>query len=473
MDNQKVKCKKIMKTLRYLMTVCLCLGIYATSFGQTPTATETTAKFLKKETGNALTINVQGQPKNVRAVLTNDIKTVTGKKPKLKVASSMTSFLGVTFNKVSSSQMDYHFKVEKAGKSSNNSTVTFFISAGNNNFVSSAEYPSEIRNAKDYLAGLEFEVKKYELQLTIDEQGKVVEKSIKEHQNMIQDSVKLEKRLAETKQAIIDNKASRANQLIKIDDERAKLEDLKYELDVMNGDADIRVRDDRDREREEVRPEYRRDSRDNDRYRDDDRAERDSRYRDDELRAKNVSDSRYEDDRRREDDRYRSEERRYEDDRRTDDRRDDDRYREEDRRYEDDRRREDDRYRREERRYEDDRRTDDRRDEDRYRSEERRFDEDRYREDDRRREEDDRYRSEEDRRAEEERRYKEEQYRELDRWYTEDMFRDDDRRFRDLRDTRDLTDREYDRYKAWRLYDQRLREEEEARRDSRYDDSRY
>ena len=453
------------------MTVCLCLGIYTISFGQTPTATETTAKFLKKESGNALTINVQGQPKNVKAVLTNDIKTVTGSKPKLKVASSMTSFLGVTFNKVSSSQMDYHFRVEKAGKSSNNSTVTFFISAGNNNFVSSAEYPSEIRNAKDYLSGLEFEVKKYELQLTIDEQGKVIEKSIKDHQNMIQDSVKLEKRLAETKQASIDNKASRANQLIKLDDERAKLEDLKYELDVMNGNADIRVRD--DREREEVRPEYRRDSRDDDRYRNDDRAERDSRYRDDDLRAKNVSETRYEDDRRREDDRYRSEERRYEDDRR----RDDDRYREEDRRYEEERRREDDRYRSEDRRYEEERRTDERRDEDRYRSEERRFDEDRYREDDRRREEDDRYKSEdrreEDRRAEEERRYKEEQYRELDRWYTEDMFRDDDRRFKDLRDTRDLTDREYDRYKAWRLYDQRLREEEEARRDSRYDDSRY
>ncbi|MEL6192893.1 MAG: hypothetical protein AAFR66_12625 [Bacteroidota bacterium] len=466
-----------MKTLRYLMTVCLCLGIYTISFGQTPTATETTAKFLKKESGNALTINVQGQPKNVKAVLTNDIKTVTGSKPKLKVASSMTSFLGVTFNKVSSSQMDYHFRVEKAGKSSNNSTVTFFISAGNNNFVSSAEYPSEIRNAKDYLSGLEFEVKKYELQLTIDEQGKVIEKSIKEHQNMIQDSIKLEKRLAETKQSIIDNKASRANQLIKIDDERAKLEDLKYELDVMNGEASPRVRD--DREREEVRPEYRRDSRDDDRYRNDDRAERDSRYRDDEMRAKEVSQSRYEDDRRREDDRYRSEERRYEDDRyREEDRREDDRYRSEERKFDEDRyreedRREDDRYRSEERRSDDDRyREEDRREDDRYRSEERRSDDDRYREDDRRREDDDRYR-EEDRRREEERRYKEEQYRELDRWYTEDMFRDDDRRFKDLRDTRDLTDREYDRYKAWKLYDQRLREEEEARRDSRYDDSLY
>ena len=67
----------------------------------------------------------------------------------------------------------------------------------------------------------------YELELAIEEQNKVLDKATKDHEKMVSDSVKLEKKLAETIQEIETNKIDRKNQLEVIAQEKVKLSEFQ------------------------------------------------------------------------------------------------------------------------------------------------------------------------------------------------------------------------------------------------------
>lgn len=198
---------------------------------------ETSRKFMKKSAGNALSIVIQGQPKNVEHVLNDLFKSQTGNKG--KTSKGVTAFEGSVFRRISSGTMDYYFEVEKPSKGDEiHSRVSLFIAEGNQNFISSSTHPEQMKAAKTFMKGLEMDVKKYEFQVAIDDQTKLIEKEEKNYEKMYQDSLKLETKLAETLQALEEIKVNRASQKVKIAEEKDRLVEFRTELGRLKGKND-------------------------------------------------------------------------------------------------------------------------------------------------------------------------------------------------------------------------------------------
>ncbi|TAE50691.1 MAG: hypothetical protein EAZ89_11545 [Bacteroidetes bacterium] len=214
-----------MKHLRLLSFALLLIPML--TFAQE--VSEAPRTFIKKETKNALSIVVQGLPKNVEAVLDQKIRTNTGMKGKPE--SGLTLYPQVRYADISTNSLDLYTRVEKASKTSDTeSRVTLFLSSGNGNFLDSKTNSEEIRRATTMLQSLEMEVKIYEVNLVIEEQKKVVEKALLVQEKLVKDSVELERKLAETMQAIEQNKRDRANQVMKISEEQVRKGDFEHKL---------------------------------------------------------------------------------------------------------------------------------------------------------------------------------------------------------------------------------------------------
>ena len=190
---------------------------------------EGTYAMSRKVSGNALTVEIQGQDNNIEEVLKRKFKEKTGEKGKTRFG--LISFEGARYSTISSSTLDYYIKVEKASKGDNaRSIVYLFLSAGNNNFLDSNTHPDEMISASEMLENLQYEVTVYEFELAIEEQSKLLSKAAKEHERMVKDSVSLEKRLKETQEAIIANKEELQRQKITLREEQDKLADFKREF---------------------------------------------------------------------------------------------------------------------------------------------------------------------------------------------------------------------------------------------------
>ncbi|RMG55531.1 MAG: hypothetical protein D6722_27680, partial [Bacteroidetes bacterium] len=194
---------------------------------------EGTRPFMKRETANSLSVVVLGQPKNVEAVLDEKIRTATDDRGRTR--SGLRAYEGVRYPAISGSQIDIYYRVERASRQDDShSRVTLFLAAGNNNFMNSRKYPREIGAATDMLMGLELDVMIYEMGLLIEEQKKVIEKEVKTHERLVRDSVDLQTQLAETLQAIEDNKVARATQLEVIKQQEARLQEFEDRLRQLN-----------------------------------------------------------------------------------------------------------------------------------------------------------------------------------------------------------------------------------------------
>ncbi len=223
---------KKVKNLLLIPALLLCFTLKVSA----QRASEAPEAYVKGESANAITIVLTGQPKNVEAVVDNKIQAGTGKKS--KPLKGNRAFEGVQYPALSSATLDIYFRVEPAAKGTDNSSkVIVFLSAGQSNFLSSREYPQEITRMYTFLEELPLEVRKYELQLAIDEQQKQVDRDIKDHEKMVRDSVALQKTLAETVKAIDDNKAARDGQLQKIEEAKQKKIDLEQALKDMSNPA--------------------------------------------------------------------------------------------------------------------------------------------------------------------------------------------------------------------------------------------
>ncbi|MEL6676026.1 MAG: hypothetical protein AAFR61_27710 [Bacteroidota bacterium] len=218
------------KTLNLSLLCLLFLGFILPA--QAQEIIEGPRPFMKKESANGLSMVLEGQAKNVEAVMERLFNTGTNSKGKLR--SGLRSYEGARVSRLSSNTMDVFYKVEKSGRgNTNKSRVTVFLSTGNGNFMNSTDYPDEMTSAKEMMEEFQWEVNVYELELAIQEQNKVIDKAIKVHDKMVKDSVGLEKKLAETQQAIEDNKIGRANQLVEIDDQKKKAIEFQEELQRM------------------------------------------------------------------------------------------------------------------------------------------------------------------------------------------------------------------------------------------------
>lgn len=208
---------------RKLASTLLVFGLMLAGLSvQAQEVTEGKREFKKKATANALTIVVEGQEKNVQEVMDKKFATATGARG--KNSKGLKTFENARMADISSGTMDIFYRVEKTSKAEPPQTrVTLFLSTGNDNFMTSKTHEDEIANAEKLLGDLQLDVTKYEFTLAIENQNKVIEKEIKNHDKMVKDSVSLEQKLAETIEAIENNKVERANQLVKIEEEKQNL----------------------------------------------------------------------------------------------------------------------------------------------------------------------------------------------------------------------------------------------------------
>jgi hypothetical protein len=135
--------------------------------------------------------------------------------------------------------LDIYYRVEDKGN--NKAKVIIFLSKGYDNWLTSAENGAEINNARKMLDKLIAEVRKYELQLAIDAQTKVVEEALKASEELVKDGEdlvkeqeKLQKELEQNKTDQEANKKAKEDQTRKVEEQKKLLETLKGDLGKVN-----------------------------------------------------------------------------------------------------------------------------------------------------------------------------------------------------------------------------------------------
>lgn len=192
-------------------------------------ATLTMADFHKVGAVDAVTITIEGQEKNIEEVLIEKFQDETG--GKVKSYKGYRKIESVVYREIASKTVDYYFKVEKEGtKEAPRGRVVLIMSLGNNTFMDGDRYPDELAAAERVLEELPRDVRMYELQLAIEEQEKVLEKTAKEYEKLGSDSLSLREQLIETQQNIEANRISRQQQKAKISEEEARLAEFQEML---------------------------------------------------------------------------------------------------------------------------------------------------------------------------------------------------------------------------------------------------
>jgi valyl-tRNA synthetase len=174
--------------------------------------------------GNAVVIELEGQAKNVEDVMKRKFSKVKGKSEK-----GFEAFTGVVFSEISANTLDIYYKVEK--KDDTHSKIILFLSQGYNNFMSSKDFPSEISNGIKLLDGMVTEVRKYELELAISAQTKVVEEAVKTQEKLVAENEDLVKELEKLQKEIEENKTDTENNIKTQEEQKKAIEDQKKVLD--------------------------------------------------------------------------------------------------------------------------------------------------------------------------------------------------------------------------------------------------
>ncbi|MBX7240194.1 MAG: hypothetical protein K1X92_00500 [Bacteroidia bacterium] len=215
---------------KIILSLCL-LGSFLGVFAQD--AIEAAVEMRKKEPPvNAIQLTLPGNYKNVSAVLDEKFKAAT--KSKGKNDKDLTVFSGVVFPEISGQTMDYFYRVDRAAKGDDlNSTITLFMSLGNNNFVKSDKYPQEVANAKNLLDKMKRATKIYELDIALKDQLKVVKDNEEKLVSLGDQQKALEKKIQEINDEIAKNKKAQGEQEKAIQAEKGKATAIESEIETL------------------------------------------------------------------------------------------------------------------------------------------------------------------------------------------------------------------------------------------------
>lgn len=191
--------------------------------------------FAAKTTQPAITLIMEGQPKNVAEVLTRKIEKASGVKVQ-SYKGNIDVFPAAKVAEISPSAVfDIYFRVEKPSKEdTKNSRVTMFLSLGNEtNFVTQDKYASEIANASAMLEKMVAEVRIYELQLAAELQAKVIAEEEAKQRELEKAMTLLEKKKADILQEIETNRASQEKQKSVVAEAKGRQQELQTQLQSM------------------------------------------------------------------------------------------------------------------------------------------------------------------------------------------------------------------------------------------------
>lgn len=136
-------------------------------------------------------------------------------------------FEEAVFTQISANKINFYVKVEEKKKEKDKSIVTFLVSYGLDNFISSAMDANIINNTKSYMNGLLPKFAATKLGRDIDAQQKVYDKAVKDYENLVGDGESLAKKKADIENDITKNKSDQEAQKAVVAKEKANLESLQ------------------------------------------------------------------------------------------------------------------------------------------------------------------------------------------------------------------------------------------------------
>ncbi|MEM9983986.1 MAG: hypothetical protein AAF804_02730 [Bacteroidota bacterium] len=194
--------------------------------------------YMKKETVPGVSIVIMGQPSNVEDVVKAAFK--ENAKARARSQKGMTYFEETRFSPISSEEYDYYFTFEKPSRKDDDHTqINLFLKDQDQGFVTSVAHPRTIANAKNWLADLELETKVYEMNLVIEDQRKLLERTVQAEHDLISDSTKLQRDLSNLQEDISDNKQNLADQRELIKEEQDKLESFELKMKGLREERDV------------------------------------------------------------------------------------------------------------------------------------------------------------------------------------------------------------------------------------------
>lgn len=228
-----------MKNSLIAATLFISFLIVGLPFIGSVSAQEGVYSFDKRIAPNANGISVEFQETSdyVEAALRSKFEKLGKKKPK-SMKKGLYMYEAVVMPEISTSTLNYYYRVEAAGSKS--STVSLFLSPGNNNFWSSEKFPEEMKRAEQMLYALEIEVATLKMQERIIAQKELIAKEEKQASNLQKEKEDMLKQIEKLKKEIIDTEASieknveaQDTQAERLENERLKLAELIKELEMI------------------------------------------------------------------------------------------------------------------------------------------------------------------------------------------------------------------------------------------------
>ncbi len=216
--------------MKRILCSCLCLFAFISSVSAQETM-ELMITFDKKMLPvNAVQMKLSGSEKGAEAILFEKMHKGSAMKPKKE--GDVMVIRGAVIPEISQTKMDYSYRVDKA---TTGSTLTFYASLGNNNYIRSDKYATEIENVKKFLASIEKELKVFDQEALIKGQQEVIKKEEGKVKEVEKDAADLDKKLKEIQAQI--EKAQKAVQDAKgaLDSEKAKLQGYETTLQGLKG----------------------------------------------------------------------------------------------------------------------------------------------------------------------------------------------------------------------------------------------
>ncbi|MDP5168725.1 MAG: hypothetical protein NWR72_00650 [Bacteroidia bacterium] len=215
-----------------LLALALCLPALA----QTPQ--EGRYEFYKKIAPAApgLTFTYDADPATVEAALAERLSSATTKKPE-KVKGTLAVYTGLVFPPIASQTLDYYVQLDEIGGNPTKTKLTWFMALGNDNFISSANFPTEMAAASNFLVSLQQDINRSLLRVaaeealaTLEAQEKVVKDLEKAKEDLEKEKQKLEDELAENKKSTEKNADALSEAKAKLVELRSTVQGLRKDM---------------------------------------------------------------------------------------------------------------------------------------------------------------------------------------------------------------------------------------------------
>lgn len=179
---------------------------------------------------NAVQMKLSGSEKGAEEIMFEKMRKGSAMKPKKE--GDVMVIRGAVIPEISQTKMDYSYRVDKA---TIGSTITFYSSLGNNNYIRSDKYATEIENVKKFLASVEKDLKIFDQEALVKDQQEVIKKEEGKVKDAEKELTDLEKKMKDIQSQIEKAQKAVQDQKGTLEAEKTKLQGYETTLKGLKG----------------------------------------------------------------------------------------------------------------------------------------------------------------------------------------------------------------------------------------------